>query len=167
MTFSKIVNRFFNLIKNLEESLDRNKTILKITKSMQMNRFSCGIHSAFMILSYYNKTSNPNQIKYNMKLLKKEGIDTEPLLKILKNFGCTVSVNIKANISDIVKSVNERKPILISVDDGEHWVVIYGYSNSSIYVLDPSIFSSIKCRWEIKTFLSRWDENWIAVISKG
>lgn len=164
---SNFFNYVFNFLKNFEELFDRNKKILAIKKSMQLNRFSCGIHSAFMILSYYNKISNPNQIKYDMKLLKKEGIDTEPLLKIFKNFGCTVSVNIKANISDIAKSVNNGKPILISVDDGEHWVVIYGYSKSSIYVLDPSIFSSIKCRWEIKTFLSRWDEDWIAVISKG
>jgi ABC-type bacteriocin/lantibiotic exporter with double-glycine peptidase domain len=162
---SKFVNKIFNYLKSIEEFLDSSPICLDIKKSVQLDRFSCGIHSAFMILNYLNKVKYLREINYNTELLKKDGIDTEPLLNIIRSFSCSFKVNSNAFLSDIAKAVNDKKPILISVDDGEHWVVVYGYSKNCVYVLDPSPLSAIKCRWNVKTFLKRWDENWIAVVS--
>lgn len=162
---SRFVNKIFNYLKSIEEFIDSSPILLDINKSVQLDRFSCGIHSAFMILNYFNKVKYLREINYNLEHLKKDGIDTEPLLKIIRNFNCSVKVNSNAFLSDITKSINDKNPILISVDDGEHWVVVYGYSMNSIFVLDPSPLSAIRCRWNVKTFLKRWDENWIAVVS--
>lgn len=161
----KLSDNFANFIKSLEEYFDDQKVVLKIKKSVQLDRYSCGIHSALMILKYFEKADQISEIDFDLAALKKDGIDTEPLLNILKSFNCRVKVNDNAYLSDIVRTINNKKPMLISVDDGEHWVVVYGYSKNSIYVLDPSFLSAKTCRWKIETFLERWDENWIAVIS--
>ena len=160
-----LINSLANFLKQIEELFDSNKVILSIKKSVQLNSYSCGIHCAFVILRHYNKLNSINDINYDKILLKNDGIDTEPLLNIIRYFDCKISVNKNALISDIVIAINNNKLILLSVDDGAHWVVIYGYSLNSIYVLDPSLSSAIKCKWKLKTFINRWDENWIASIS--
>ena len=80
---SRFVNKIFNYLKSIEEFIDPTSICLDINKSVQLDRFSCGIHSAFMILNYFNKVKYLREINYNTELLKKDGIDTEPLLNII------------------------------------------------------------------------------------
>ena len=78
---SRFVNKIFNYLKSIEEFIDPTSICLDINKSVQLDRFSCGIHSAFMILNYFNKVKYLREINYNTELLKKDGkvIIIEPL----------------------------------------------------------------------------------------
>lgn len=134
---------------------------------IQLDTYSCGIQSAFVILKYFGKVETINDILYDKRILEKDGIDTIPLLNLLRSNGVKVKVNKNADLDDIKEALIERKPILISIDKGEHCVVVYGFSEDRIFVLDSSLTSSIKCSWTYEEFLNRWDDNWIAVVSNN
>jgi len=44
-----------------------------------------------------------------------------------------------------------------------HWSIIYGYTRTSIFILDPSL-GYILNEWNWKEFLKVWDDRWIAVV---
>ncbi len=94
---------------------------------------------------------------------KSDGVDTEPILALLRKRGLKVNVNENASLIDIKTDVDNNYPILISIDDGDHWVVIYVYSENFIWILDPAI-KRISCKIRVDKFIKRWDENWIAEV---
>lgn len=160
-----LVNKVARVFQCYEQSKYPYSVILDMYRVIQLDRYSCGIQSAFVILKYYGMVNSINDLNYDVKALQKVGIDTDPLLNILKSFGAKIYVNENAELDDIKSAIIERKPILISVDEGEHWVVIYGFSEDRIFVLDSSLHSSIRCTWTYEELINRWDDNWIAVIS--
>jgi ABC-type bacteriocin/lantibiotic exporter with double-glycine peptidase domain len=162
-----LVNKVARLFQCYEQSKYPYSVILDMYRFIQLNRYSCGLVSSFVILNYYGKVDSIDDILYDRRLLAQDGIDTEPLLSILKANGVKVTVNKNADIDDIKAALIERKPILISIDKGEHWVVVYGFSEDRIFVLDSSLTSSIRCSWTYEEFLDRWDDNWIAVVSNN
>ncbi|MCZ7603133.1 MAG: cysteine peptidase family C39 domain-containing protein [Melioribacteraceae bacterium] len=162
-----IVNKVARSLQSFEEAHYPNSVILNMGRSLQLNYYSCGLQSAFVILEYFERVNSVDEIDYDLDLLSVEGIDIKPLLKIFKNHGLKVKVNEDADPDDIKEALIEGKPVLVSVDDGEHWVVVYGFSEDRIFVLDPSIYSSIRCSWSYEDFLNRWDDNWIAVVSNN
>ncbi len=167
MIFKRIFDIAFNWLKNIEENLDDNIACLNgIKRSVQLDKYSCGAQSASVILDYFDKTKPIDKVKQLLGTTKKDGTDTDPILNLFKQNNLNVDVNEKAELNDIYESVDEGNPILISVYDGEHWIVVYGYSDDSIYVLDPSI-KQYSCRLSKNEFNERWDENWIAVISSN
>lgn len=147
--------------------MDDNTVCIKgIKRSVQLDKYSCGAQSAVVILNYFDKNRSINKVKDFLGTTKKDGTDTEPILNLFKENNLNVEVNEKARLNDIYESVDEGKPMLISVYDGEHWIVVYGYSNDFIYVLDPSI-NQYSCRLTKQEFNERWDENWIAMVSSN
>ena len=54
--------------------------------------------------------------------------------------------------------------MLTTIDDGDHWIVVYGYSKSKIYVLDSVGYRPF-VKWSKAKFKKRWD-NWGAIVYK-
>lgn len=157
-------NRFFNFLKRIEENYYESKsTFLKnCERSIQPDHLSCGVHAVNVILQYYDiNVSTPKLIR--LLGTNQEGTDTEPILNVLSRFDLNIVVNDSSSTQDIVRSVNNGFPMLITIDEWEHWVVIYGYSNSGIFLLDSNR-KNFRCHWHYGQFLERWDDNWIAVI---
>ncbi len=157
-----LVDIVFNILKDIEEYFYPDAVLIPgIKKSVQLDAYSCGAQCAYVILDYYDKSNSIDAVIKELGT-NKEGTDTEPILKLFIKNGLNVYVNEKAKLTDIYSAIDNNYPILISVDEGEHWVVIYGYSDENIFVLDPSIKSPF-CAWSKKKFRECWD-NWIAVI---
>jgi ABC-type bacteriocin/lantibiotic exporter with double-glycine peptidase domain len=158
-----IIDMVYNFIKSIEEILSPGSVLLNMKRSIQLDSYSCGVQCVKMILNYYSIIKTPGEIKRGLKTKKEEGTDTEPILNYLRKSGLKVSVNKNAVLSNIHFAIANSNPVLISIDNGEHWIIVYGYSANSIFTLDPS-GKSISNKWELKEFFNRWDENWIAVI---
>ncbi len=134
-------------------------------RSIQLDSYSCGAHCTYMILDYYGIDISFETVVGELKTNSKNGTDTKPIIKYLKKNGLEVVVNKKTNLSYIKATIDNGSPLLISVDNGDHWIVIYGYSEEGIFVLDPSKKRLLN-HWGIAEFMKRWDENWTAAIKE-
>jgi ABC-type bacteriocin/lantibiotic exporter with double-glycine peptidase domain len=153
----------YNFYKDIEEKRSPDSVLLDMKRSIQLDAYSCAAQCVYVILEYYRINKTLVEILKGLNTSKRDGTDTEPILNYLKSNGLKVSVNTNSRLSNIHSAINNRNPILISVDDGEHWVVIYGYNKDGIFILDPSR-REVKNLWHMKKFVKRWDDNWIAVI---
>ncbi len=165
MIIKNIVDFVYNFIKDVEEVLSADSVVLKMKRSVQLDSYSCGAQCVFMILNYYGIDISFETVVGELKTNDKDGTDTKPILRFLKKNGLEVVVNEKTNLSYIKATIDNGAPLLISVNNGDHWIVIYGYSKEGIFVLDPSK-KRILNQWGIAEFIKRWDENWIAIVKE-
>lgn len=47
-----------------------------------------------------------------------------------------------------------------------HWSIIYGYTKTGIFVLDP-VLNYILNERNLKEFLKVWDDRWIVIVKDG
>jgi len=161
---NKYYNKFYNVLKLIEENLYNGRgTYLKNCKrSIQPDNLSCGVHAVASILQYYDKeVSTPELI--TLLGTNQDGTDTEPMINALSSFDLNIEINETSSPRDIIDSVRSGYPMLITVDDWEHWVVIYGFSDEGIFLLDSNR-KNFRCHWHFNTFMDRWDDNWLAII---
>ena len=153
----------YNYYKDIEEKRSSGSVLLDMKRSVQLDSYSCGAQCVYMIMKYYKIPKTLEEILKGLNTSKTNGTDTEPILNYFRINGLRASVNTNSKLSNIQTAIDSLHPILISVYDGEHWVVIYGYNKDGIFILDPSR-KEISNHWDIKKFMNRWDDNWIAVI---
>jgi len=157
-----IINTTINVIKFFEEKAKSAIVIKRITRSIQLDEVSCGAHCAYMILKYYKKKISLEKIQKKLRT-DEYGTDEKAIFRLLKKNGLTVKTKWNAIRRDIKKAVDKGWPILITMYEGYHWAIIYGYSKTGIFVLDPAL-DFISNEWDWKEFLDVWDDRWIAVI---
>lgn len=163
MIMKNIIDFFYNRIKDIEELLSIDSVVLNMKRSIQLDGYSCGAQVVYSILDYYGINKSLDEIIKSLKTTEKNGTNTERILDYLMKNGLDVKINDKGTFSFIKNTINKGYPMLITVDDGEHWVVIYGYSNKGVYVLD-SLGSRLFNQWSRKEFFERWDEHWLVII---
>jgi ABC-type bacteriocin/lantibiotic exporter with double-glycine peptidase domain len=162
----KIIDWFFNKVKELEEKLRVNPVLLnRFRRSIQLDDYSCAAHCVIVILNYYSIKTNLTSILQQLGTSKEDGTDTEPIINLFKSKKLKIEINESATIDDIREAIDHNFPMLITINEWEHWVVIYGYSEERIFIIDSNksrIFNSI----QIEDFIEIWDDNWIAIVSK-
>ena len=163
MIIKNIVDFVYNCIKDIEEVLSVDSVVLKMKRSIQLDAYSCGAQCVYMILHYFEKDKTLNEIKESLHTTETDGTDTKQILNYLVKNKLDVQINGKGAISSIQDAIGNGYPVLITVDDGDHWVVVYGYSDDGIFVLDSSR-SRFLNQWGYGEFIKRWDENWVGVI---
>lgn len=156
------VDAAFNIIRFFEEIVKSAKVIKGIRRSIQLDKFSCGAYCAYMILRYYDRDISVEQIKRKLKTTE-YGTTEKALNQLFREKGLKVRIKWNASRVDIKKAVEGGYPILISMYEGEHWSIIYGYSREGVFVLDPPL-SHFLHEWNWKKFVKVWDDRWIAVI---
>ena len=165
MIIKNIVDFVYNCIKDIEEVLSADSVVLRLRRSIQLDSYSCGAQCVYTILNYYDKDKTLNEIKDSLNTTETDGTDTKQILNYLVKNKLDVHINGKGAISSIQTAIDNGYPVLITVDDGDHWAVVYGYSNDGIFVLDSSR-SRFLNQWGYGEFIKRWDENWIAVVKE-
>jgi len=165
MIIKNIVDFVYNCIKEIEEILSADSVVLNMKRSVQLDNYSCGAQSVYMILNYFDKDKTLNEIKESLNTNESDGTDTKQILDYLVSNGLDVQINNKGAVSSIQAAIGNGYPVLITVDDGDHWAVVYGYSNDGIFVLDSSR-SRFLNQWGYGEFIKRWDDNWAAVVKE-
>ncbi|MBN1299830.1 MAG: hypothetical protein JW995_01340 [Melioribacteraceae bacterium] len=161
----KFLDYFYNQIKSIEERVRKNVRLIPDTyRSIQTDSYSCAVHVVYSILHHHNIFRPIAEIKNSLGT-DKEGTDTEPILEYLSSMKLKVEINEKSNLESIRNNINENNLMIITVDEWEHWIVIYGYSDDRIFVLDSNKLNLLNSM-NIKEFLNRWDNNWTAVVKR-
>jgi ABC-type bacteriocin/lantibiotic exporter with double-glycine peptidase domain len=84
---------------------------------------------------------------------------------VLKQYGLKCDVKRDAKLRDITKAIDSGCPILITMHDGAHHSVVYGYSDSHVYVVDSWIPSNVWVRVKKEEFRKQWD-HWMMFVKK-
>ena len=147
----------------LEESAYPNSVILPhFTRSIQLDGYSCGAKSVYTILRYYNKRCAPLSVENELRTTW-EGTAISHIKRVLKKHGLKYR-----KIRVLKGAIDEGRPVLISTHKWFHYSVVYGYSDSHYFVMNPSLgkMGSWTCAVRKKNFKHMWDE-WALEVSPG
>ena len=152
-----VANTVANNAKRFEESFARDSVLLKgFTRSLQMDDCSCGAQCANVVLKYYRKDWSIQDVIGEFGSIS-NGIDQHQLRRLFEHTGLK-PVQLKSpTITKIKREIDQGFPVLVSICEGDHWVVIYGYGNGSIFVADPAV-TCLRCRQSTNQFMTRWDK---------
>jgi predicted double-glycine peptidase len=140
----------------LEESAHPNAVSLpNFPRSIQLDGYSCGAKSVYTILRFYNKHCTPLSVKRELHTTY-EGTYIGDIKRVLKRhqLKCRKITNLKGAIDD-------GHPVLVSTHEHWHYSVVYGYSKTHYFVMNPSLgeMGNILCaiRWgEFRRVWDRW-----------
>ncbi len=165
MSVKNIVDLGLDCLRAVEETLHPGTaTVLdRFKRSVQLDDYSCGAQSAYAILRYYGKARSPQAIARILKV-KADGVSQGPILALFRQRGLRPVIKPRATVRDIERAIRVGAPVLASVDANQHWVTVYGYSKTHIFVADPTLWAPF-CIVPRKAFLRRWDR-WAMVVPK-
>ena len=166
-TLKTLTEKAINPIKRGEEYFDSDASILpNMERSLQFDGYSCGVQSTYIILKHYGKARSVQNVDNELCAFQRGYASETAIYKLLRKRNLKVSRRLKANISTIKESIDEYEaPMLTTIDGNDHWVVIYGYSQTNIYVLDSVLLRPF-VRWSKADFKARWDK-WGAIIYRS
>jgi len=133
--------------------------IPQIKKSIQRDSFSCGAHAVKAITNYAGKRYKITHIRKMLKTSEENGTRQTAIENFFKKIGMSYKIITHAKTCDIESEIIKFNPVLVAIDNCEHWVVIYGYSKKCFYILDSINYICNK-RISKKIFKKFWD-GWI------
>ena len=147
------IDKLFTSLARIEEQLYPNAVILPhFPRSIQLDYYSCGAKSTYMILKYYGKRCTSDSVEKQLGT-DEDGTSPSDIKRVLRKYGLQTHTDTNMNLRDLKASINAGSPILVSLYDGWHYSVVYGYSNKHVFVMNPS---SLKCA----VGLSEWRRSW-------
>jgi hypothetical protein len=163
------VEHFTNYLNSIEKQNDPNAKYLELRRFNQVDRYSCGIQCAYSILDYFKLLTNEGELD---DFINKNGTDFDIIKNIFQNYGLGISEKYDSSLRDIKNLIDREFPLLTTINDTEHWIVIYGYSMnnkgiSHLFIMDP-VLKRLKAKWTVNKFKKhwrKWDEQWLAIIS--
>lgn len=162
--FKPAADYIANGLRAAEEHLDPSAVILTaMRRSLQLDTYSCGLQSCHIILDYYGKAGAPGDLKRQLGT-DEEGTGEDEILGHFRKTGLAVNVIPKGTLADIRHAIDSGAPMLAcTIKKYDHSFVIYGYSESRIYMLDPSLKKLVRCSMLKKDF-SRYWSGWLAAV---
>jgi ABC-type bacteriocin/lantibiotic exporter with double-glycine peptidase domain len=143
-------------------------TLPGFPRSLQLDSYSCGAKVVFCILQFYNKQCTPDSVE---RLLKtdEDGTSVRDIKRVFRQYHLNCRTLRKTGLRDLKAAIDDECPVLISLYDGSHYSVVYGYSDSHIFVSNPSLniltgYGSIRCAIPKSEFMKIWDK-WAVEIS--
>lgn len=161
-----VVEKVFSIPKKIEEiTSDRSASYLGMDRSIQLDGYSCGVQSVYAILNYYGKARSIKNVEKLLGAYDRGYASESAIYKLFRERNLKISKRNKATMKTIKESIDEYEaPMLTTIDDGAHWIVVYGYSKTNIFVLDSIVYRPF-VKWSKQSFKERWD-NWGAIIYK-
>jgi ABC-type bacteriocin/lantibiotic exporter with double-glycine peptidase domain len=161
-----LVDKAMSIPKHIEENIsDESSSFLDMDRSMQLDGYSCGVQSTYSILKYYGKARSIDNVDNQLNAYDRGYASETSIYKLFRTRKLKISKRSKATIATIKEAIDDYEaPMLTTIDNESHWIVVYGYSKSKIYVLD-SVGLRPFVKWSKDKFKERWD-NWGAIIYK-
>ena len=138
-------------------------TLPGFPRSIQLlDSYSCGAKSVFTIMHYYGKHCTPKSVEEQLHT-DEDGTSVSDIKRVLKRYGLAFQTLRNPGLRDLKAAINNACPVLISLYDGAHYSVIYGFSDSHIFVSNPSLniltgYGSIRCAITNAEFRKIWDK---------
>jgi ABC-type bacteriocin/lantibiotic exporter with double-glycine peptidase domain len=148
-----------DIVKRAEEIVDPDSVVLDgFRRSLQLDAYSCGAQSCYMILRYYGKARSAMGVERALGTTL-DGTTEQQIRALCRRRGVKSRL-LPPTMSAIRAQIDKGRPILVSVDGNQdgHWAVIYGYSpRIGVYLADPSLKRSVACLHSFEEFRGRWD----------
>lgn len=125
-------------------------------RTIQLDDHSCGVQVLRAVLAYYERDVGVFDIHWELE--DKEGL-ADPLIREVlarHDLRCRLLQN---GWRKLEGAINREQPVIVSLDDEDHWAVVFGHSPSHIYLMDPSLRRLVGHRVTRARFAKRWD-NW-------
>jgi ABC-type bacteriocin/lantibiotic exporter with double-glycine peptidase domain len=145
---------------SFEEMVVPGTVVLNIERSVQLDRYSCGAQSAYMILKYFGKARSIQGVTRALGT-DENGTGPEAISRVFRERGLRCRTVVNAKMADLRRSLDAEVPVLVSLhgaspESESHWAVAYGYSEDGVYVADPSP-NGLRVRVRTAAFRKRWD----------
>jgi hypothetical protein len=143
-------------------------TLPNFPRSLQIDSYSCGAKSIYCILQYYGKQCTPESAEEALKT-DINGTAASDIKRVFSRYHLNCRSLRKPGFRDLKIAIDDECPVLITLNDGEHYAVVYGYSDSHIFVSNPSLnmltgYGSIRCAITNSEFQKIWDK-WGIIVS--
>lgn len=165
MLVKSIVDWIAGRLQVIEERRSPGATVLAVRRRVQLDRVSCGAQAAFMVLEYFHKARSIDAVTRALGT-DEDGTGTMAIVRLFRRRGLKPRINAHADINDLATAIELGAPSLVSMDDGEHWAVVYGYARGAVFLADPSIRRSLRVCVSTTAFYARWDR-WAMVVRRA
>lgn len=156
MWVKRVVDRVAGWMQSIEESFAHDAVLLNVRRTVQVTDHTCGSESAFMILRFHRKARSIEAVRRAART-NEEGTSTKALLTLFRRRGLKPVINARATLEDLCRAIDSQAPALVSMDGGGHFAIAFGYSETKIFLADPSIRRSVRVRLRRDVFVRRWD----------
>jgi ABC-type bacteriocin/lantibiotic exporter with double-glycine peptidase domain len=122
----------------------------------------------YAILRFYRKRCTIASVEEVLET-DEDGTSVSDIKRVVKRYGLTCKILRKPGIRDLEAAIDDECPVLITLYDDEHYSVVYGYSRTHIFVMNPSLdftedgVGSISCAIPKDQFRKTWDR-WALVV---
>ena len=162
-----VIDTLFSSMARAEEKIFPDAIILpNFPRSIQLDFYSCGAKSTYMVLKYLGKPCTHETVERQLGTTT-DGTSPSDIKRVLRNHGLEVKVNTKMGIRDLKAAIQNDSPVIVSLYDGWHYSVVYGISDTHIFVMNPSLgeMGSIKVAVSKSEWRAMFDR-WGIVVSK-
>jgi ABC-type bacteriocin/lantibiotic exporter with double-glycine peptidase domain len=144
-------------------------TLPDFTRSIQLDDYSCGAKSVYCILQYYDRQCSADSVEEQLHT-DEVGTSVSDIKRVFRRYHLNYRTLRKPGLWDLKAAIDDDCPILITLNDGEHYTVVYGYSSSHIFLSNPSLniltgYGSIRCAIPNAEFRKIWDR-WAVIVSE-
>jgi predicted double-glycine peptidase len=168
----KIGNSFGQFLQTAELYLHPDAVVLDgFARAFQFHRTWCGANSLYAILRYFGIHASVNNVA-RLANTDEDGTEVSNIKKVLRRYRLEYHSMRKPGLRDLKAAIDHGNPILISLYDDYHYSVVYGYSRTHIFVMNPSILpkflggcGSLFCAVKKSDFREIWDY-WGLVVSR-
>jgi ABC-type bacteriocin/lantibiotic exporter with double-glycine peptidase domain len=123
----------------------------------QMDEYSCGARSVYMILRHYGFKISYREVKEGVEC-DPDGTEVKPIRRFLKEFGLPMRYQPTMYMKDLKKALADGGVVIVAVD-GDHYAVVHGMDlkKKVMAIADPA---PARCFWRTqpaKAFRKRWN----------
>jgi ABC-type bacteriocin/lantibiotic exporter with double-glycine peptidase domain len=125
-------------------------------RSIQLDDYSCGVQVMRSVLAYYGEDVDAFLFHWDNE--DRGGMDTPAIENVLTENGleCKEFYD-DDDWSEIHNAIDKGHPVIVCLDDSEHWAIVFGYSDQYIYLMDPDPRDLFGTQISHEKFASRWD----------
>jgi predicted double-glycine peptidase len=165
----KTVDLMVNILKNIEEIIyqdDKAVVLPNFARTIQLDGWTCGARSVYTILRFMGKHCTVKSVERELRT-DWSGTDSSDIVRVLHKHHLKLVVKKNCRLSDLRKAIDDGNPVLISTHGSAHYSVVFGYSRSQVFVMNPAVIGecgNLWCRVPKKEFNSTWD-HWGIIVS--
>lgn len=130
--------------------------------SRQLDDYSCGSRCVYMVLRHLSRSCTHTRLKEKLGTDRQDGTSERAMRKLFRQRGLKATVS-ELSWPSLKKALARGAILIVTVDDGEHYIVVHGMTHDEVHLADPLEYLPRRRVMSRRKFLDRWDR-WGLVI---
>jgi len=131
-------------------------------RSIQLDSYSCGVHSVAMIVRHFGDDTPFFRLKKELGCSPEKGTRVHSMIRAFRARKLRVQHNYRMRFRELQAALKKGRLLLVHLD-GDHFGVVHGYDSKYVYLADPAPFRLLGTRMTHDAFKERWT-NWSLVV---